>query len=445
MDKESAGRSAQMIVNYTGLLATFAFGFFAWLSVTGTGISLALLFLAFMLCRAAWPVWRRDPLMRLFVAFAAYVCLSAYLAAAELPQSRQMQIQDALDWLKLFAFLPIAWWLKGDLKRINLILVLAVLGLMIGMLRHVDWHNLVHMKVPERTGFQLKIIFSGLISGTVILALLVFAPRIWAVGRSAVLRVTFIVLWVAGLYLAAYMLLAGLSRGAWLAAVSVISITLFIRYALPNRTAKTPLGKTIPVALLALMVVGGVAGLNLEKILSRLQAENDVAASLMQGETEQLPPTSLGFRFNVQRFGLHKWLERPVFGWGTGSTVYLIAHSGKAQLLHPSFKGGVAWMDQLHNTYLEILVRFGVVGAALLIMGALLLIRAVFRAYAAGLMPRDYTLFLVGSFGLVAIWSLFDFRALHADWRAYWVCLAGIAYTFQLHALPDSPPRPRPA
>ena len=102
-------------------------------------------------------------------------------------------------------------------------------------------------------------------------------------------------------------------------------------------------------------------------------------------------------------------------------------------------------MDQLHNTYLEILVRFGIVGALLLITGALLLIRAVFRAYGAGLMPRDYFLFLLGSFGLVAVWSLFDFRALHTDWRAYWACLAGTAYTFQLHGCPDSSPKIHPS
>ena len=101
-------------------------------------------------------------------------------------------------------------------------------------------------------------------------------------------------------------------------------------------------------------------------------------------------------------------------------------------------------MDHLHNSYLEILLRFGIIGALLLTVAALLLINAVVRAHRAGLIPRDYFLFLLGSFGLVAIWSLFDFRALHADWRAYWLLLAGAAYTFRLHGRSDSSPRIQP-
>ena len=444
MHYEIPGRSAQAIVNYTGLLATCAFGFFAWLSTTGANTALAILFLAFVLCRPAWSVCRRDPLMWLFIAFAAYVFLRTGLAIAEFPQTRQLQIKDAQNWLKLFAFWPIAWWLEGDLKRINLVLTLAVSGLMIGMLSHAEWQSLLHMAVAKRTGFKLKVIFSGLISGTVILGLLLFAPRIWGGDKKIAPRLTQIALWLASLYLATYMLLASLSRGAWLAAASVISVTVFIRYALPIKTAKTSFGKMIPITLLALAIVGGMAGLNLEKIRSRLHAESEVAASLLRGEQERLPRTSVGFRFDVQRFGLNKWLERPLFGWGTGTTEYLIAHSDRLQLLHPSSRGGVDWMDHLHNSYLEILLRFGVIGALLLTVAALLLINAVVRAHRAGLIPRDYFLFLLGSFGLVAIWSLFDFRALHADWRAYWLLLAGAAYTFRLHDRSDSSPRIQP-
>lgn len=438
------GRPSQKTLDYTGLLATCTFGFFAWLSTAGANFALVVLLLAFILCRPVWPVCRRDPLIWLLIVFAAYVVLRTGFAIKEFPETRHLQIKDASNWLKLLAFWPVAWWLKGDLKRINLVLVLSVSGLMLGMLMKADWPSLVHMKVMARTGFKLKIIFSGLIAGTVILGLLLFAPRIWASDDRMAARLTPSALWLTGLYLATYMLLTSLSRGAWLAAVLVISIAVFSRFASSVKTARISFGKMIPVALLALAVAGGLAVLNLEKIESRLRAENEEAAVLLQGKHEQLPHTSLGFRFHVQLLGLDKWLERPFFGWGTGSTEYLIAHSGSAQLLHPSSRGGVEWMDHLHNTYLEILLRFGIFGALLLTMGALLLMSAVFRAYRTGAMSRDYFLFVLGSFGLVAIWSLFDFRALHADWRAYWVLLAGIAYTFDLHRRSELLPGGKP-
>lgn len=439
-----SGYPSQKIIDYTGRLATCAFGFFAWLSTAGANFALVALLLAFILCRPVWPLCRRDPLVWLSIVFAAYVALRTDFAIKEFPETRHLQIKDAGNWLKLFAFWPVAWWLKGDLKRINRVLVLGVSGLMLGMLMHADWQSLVHMRLMERTGFKLKIVFSGLISATVILGLLVFAPRIWARDQKMAARITFIALWLAGLYLAAYMLLTSLSRGAWLAAVLVISVTVFLRYAVHIKTPRTSLAKMIPVTLLALVIAGGLAVLNLERIQSRLYAEGDEAAALLHGEHQQLPRTSLGFRFHVQLLGLEKWLERPFLGWGTGSTEYLIAHSGRAQLLHPSAEGGVEWMDHLHNTYLEILLRFGILGALLLTTGALLLISAVFRAYRTGAVSRDYFLFLLGSFGLVAIWSLFDFRALHADWRAYWVLLAGMAYTFDLHRRSELLPGGRP-
>ncbi|MDV3243225.1 MAG: hypothetical protein LOY00_15890, partial [Methylocaldum sp.] len=164
--------------NYTGVTAALAFAFFAWLSPAGTNIALAAFSLAFLLNPSAWPVFRRDPMFGLFAAFAIYVAIGAYFAIDEFPETRKLQIRDASNWLKLFAFLPLAWWLRGDLRRIHWTLILATGGLLIGMLWKADWSNLYHMTVAERTGFKLRIIFSGLVSASVVLGLLVYTPRI---------------------------------------------------------------------------------------------------------------------------------------------------------------------------------------------------------------------------------------------------------------------------
>lgn len=418
--------------DYTGVTATLAFAFFAWLSAAGANIALALFSLAFLLAPSAWPMFRRDPMFRLFAAFAIYMAIGAYFAIEEFPDTRKLQIRDASNWLKLFAFLPFAWWLRGDLRRIHRTLILAAAGLLIGMLWKADWSNLYHMTVTERTGFKLRIIFAGLVSASAILGLLVFTPRIRSSRSGTPHDLLRLACWLTALYLSSFMLLSSKSRGAWLAALMAVPIALGIRCFSNGGETDLPLRKSVPFLLLALGVVAGLFALNQGEIRTRLTQENRVVSSILQGENEQLPRTSIGFRHDVQRFGLQKFLQRPWFGWGPGSTEHLIEISGQPELIHPQEKGA-DWMDHFHNTYLEILVRFGLLGALVLLATVFLMMKNVWRGYKTGILPKDHFAFLTGCFILLSVWSLFDFRILHGDCRAYWILLAGIAHSFAWH------------
>ncbi|WP_133718613.1 O-antigen ligase family protein [Methylocaldum gracile] len=421
--------------NYTGVTAALAFAFFAWLSPAGTNIALAAFSLAFLLNPSAWPVFRRDPMFGLFAAFAIYVAIGAYFAIDEFPETRKLQIRDASNWLKLFAFLPLAWWLRGDLRRIHWTLILATGGLLIGMLWKADWSNLYHMTVAERTGFKLRIIFSGLVSASAILGLLIYTPRIWSTRTSPLNDLFRLACWLAALYLSSFMLISSKSRGAWLAALIAVPSALGIHYFWKTKRTDLQLGKSVPFMLLALGVVVGLFALNHGEIRTRIDQENAVVSSILQGENQHLPRTSIGYRHDIQKFGLQKYLDRPWFGWGPGSTEHLVEISGQPELIHPQAKGA-AWMDHFHNTYLEILVRFGLLGALVLAATVLLVIKNVWHSYKTGILPKDHFAFLAGCFILLAVWSLFDFRILHGDCRAYWILLAGIAYSFAWH--PDA-------
>ncbi|MGX2041931.1 O-antigen ligase family protein [Methylocaldum sp. MU1018] len=416
-------------VDYTGVTAALAFAFFAWLSPAGANIALAVFSAACLLNRSAWPVLRRDPVLWLFAAFGIYLVLGAHWASRELPETHRLQIRDASNWLKLFAFLPLAWWLRADLRRIHWTLILATTGLLIGMLSRADWSSVLHMTVNERTGFKLKIIFSGLVSAAVVMGLLIYAPRVRNGSSDALRHAVRLAFWLVALYLSSYMLIASKSRGAWLAALIAIPCALGIRYLWNTEKAERPHGRSLPFLLLPLAVLAALLVLNRGEILTRLNQENGIVSSILQGETRNLPRTSIGFRHDIQKFGLQKYLERPWFGWGPGSTEHLIETSGRPELIHPQTKGA-AWMDHFHNTYLEILVRFGIFGTLLLAATTFLIVKTLWRAYRTGLLPKDHFAFLIGSLGLLAIWSLFDFRILHGDCRAYWILLAGIAYSF---------------
>jgi O-antigen ligase len=101
---------------------------------------------------------------------------------------------------------------------------------------------------------------------------------------------------------------------------------------------------------------------------------------------------------------------------------------------------GPDWLDHLHNTYLEVLVRFGLVGALLMVGTLGLLARGFWVAHREGRLPFDYAWFLTGALGLMAVWSLSDFRLLHPDWRSYWILMGGTMGAFWMPpGLPASP------
>lgn len=84
-------------------------------------------------------------------------------------------------------------------------------------------------------------------------------------------------------------------------------------------------------------------------------------------------------------------------------------------------------MAHLHNTYLDLAVRLGLVG--LLLAAALpgSLVLGLRRAVRDGLQAPDLLRFLSGALVLTAVWSLFDSRLFTLDFRLYAVLLGGIA------------------
>jgi O-antigen ligase len=412
-------------LHYTGVYAVYAFALFAWLSTAGASIALVVFVLAFLLSPSAWNVYRRDPMFWIFVAFALFVYASLQGAVAEFPETLDIERKEAGNWLKLFAFLPFAWWVRGDLKRINLVLILATAGWLIGALEHIDWGRVLHFDASIRTGFKHGAIFSGLISATALFGLLSFAQRLWQGPYPWVSRPLLIV----ALYLAAFMLISCQSRGTWLAAGLVIPPALAWYWFGNLRGQKVNWAKASMPTVLILGSLAGILATNLDVIEHRLEKERVTATKLLHGRVKGVPRTSLFYRFEVQKFGLQKWLERPILGWGPGSTQYLITHSKNPRLITKK-RTGRLWMRHFHNTYLDILVRLGLAGAGLLSAGGVVLCSALAGATRQGI-PMDYRLFLGGSLVLLAIWCLFDFRALHPDWRAYWVILAGIVYSFR--------------
>jgi len=427
------GSRVERTAELLGAVGLVTFAFSCLLSTSGASFGLALLVGATMLRPSLLRGSRRDPLTLLAAASAVYLVLRAIWALWEIPETGRLQISQAWAWLRLWLLLVVAWWLKGDLRQSGRLLLLALFGLLVGMVGQL-LTNPHLVSSGMRTGFHLKIIAFGLYSSTAILGLSVFAPRLWGGRRASwpsfALRVG---LWLVILALLVQGLIMTQSRGAWFTAILIAPLVTVLRYRNWGRSCRLSVG------VMASVLVGctTLVVMNLPTVTTRLSQEKEMFAAAWRGDFEAIPSAGFGVRVHTFRFGVTKWLERPLFGWGPGSTEYLISHSGLPQLRHSElvegeWKEGPDWLDHLHNTYLEVLVRFGLVGAFLMLSVLGLLVRSLWVAHREGRVPLDYAWFLAGALGLMAVWSLSDFRLLHPDWRSYWILIGGITGTFHV-------------
>ena len=147
--------------------------------------------------------------------------------------------------------------------------------------------------------------------------------------------------------------------------------------------------------------------------------------TLAELKNQKVPVSSVGLRFHFNVYGLEKWLERPVIGWGPGtSRMLLMQHPLKAAHGFP----------HVHNTYLDAFLELGSIGGGLFAASAFLLIRMLWRGRRDGSIPEDLAIFLFGVAAMLSIWSLSNVRYDHVDGRHYHLMLAAIIYTFHLFA-----------
>jgi O-antigen ligase len=297
----------------------------------------------------------------------------------------------------------------------------------------------------ERTGFHLKIMPFALYSSTGVLGLLLFAPRVWG-KRGNLMRVALRMgFWVIALSLTLQGLIVTQSRGTWLTAAFVIPVATILGHGPWMR--RDPNSRRLGAALVGIGLLGFATLflLNFRTITGRLSQEKETLTAVWSGDLQNVPTYGVGARIHALKFGLTKVLERPLVGWGPGSTEYLIAesdlaHVGTSSGMSESWQQQDAWLDHLFNTYLEVLVRFGLLGALLMIAVAMVLARGLWEAYSKGRLPKDLGLFVAGAMVLAASWCLFEFRLLHPDWRSYWILMGGIMGTFRMpRGLPESP------
>jgi O-antigen ligase len=419
------------------------FAFAAAFSVSLAYLGLAAFTLAFVAQGARLRRLLQEPVVWAGLVFAAFVTLHSaiWYLQAPTPEYAHVVARTGADWVKLLLFVPLAWWLARWPRRIGLVLFLAVLGLALGFLRKVDWLTLDAAFLARQFWDYLPPLALGLFSGVGAIGLLVCRAGVFARLGPGPWRWPAVVAYLLLVALLLQMLVLSFSRSAWLsfAACLVLWGGLAGTHALRQRDPRTwRRGFWSGIAVLVLL--GVAAGMNRDALTARLGEEHQTLTQIAAGHLDDANRSSIALRLHAWRFAYDMWLERPWFGWGSGTSPYWIQQSGLERL-----KDHDLWLSDLHNTYIELLFQLGLVGTSLLMLLVGLLVRDASRRCLQDPSPEGHDrppclcdlLLIAGAF--VAIWMLADHRATNHDWRFFWMLLAGSAYA--LHLAPILAPR----
>ena len=259
------------------------------------------------------------------------------------------------DLLKLFLFLPLAWWIGGSRSGAIRMLTIAFLGLMTAVARDPNlMHSLSRLWAGEKIDFSIHnaahgALFFGLVVVFCICSLGQRLQKGFNINRGNAL-----------LILAGLVGLAGLMGTQTRAAFLGLYLTGFVALIRAVRQGDLFGRNRLSMAKGFLVLVLATALLILpakDFLHDRLIAEKTSFHALLAGNLDELPFGNVGMRVHSWVEAL-KWIaEKPVTGWGQKARSDVIP-------LGERFPDDIrnAGYGHLHNGYLEIVIGFGAVG-----------------------------------------------------------------------------------
>ncbi|MGB7755394.1 MAG: O-antigen ligase family protein [Salinisphaera sp.] len=402
-----------------GLFALFAF---ACLQMTKEVDSLCLL-LVMLLCivvdiRRLGAAMARSTVARLTLVIGLYVVLWTVVSSWRQPQLAHANFDRLPDWLTLLLFPLIAWFTRGQTKRVLTVLALALVGILLGIAQSSNWHEIAqawaHASVRAHWGGSFVVRAFAL--GTALLGWIILAKRIVGRGRWQPLRV---VGWLLVAAVLSEMLFLTQSRNIILSLLLLLPMVtvVSIRRLVKSGHRKQAFGFGLLVLVGAITLSAG----NFGRIAHRYQETESTLNHI--ATVHKIPETSLGIRLKLYMFGSKLWLERPILGWGPGY---------EATKMNENAPPIARNFTHLHNGYLVVLVRFGMVG--LLLCGALAFYfgRDFFRAWRDGDVEPDIGLFLVSATAMGGMMNVVTSQLVHTRYAFLHILLLGLTFGYVL-------------
>lgn len=402
-------RPAALTVVGLGCLSVYAFAKIALPTLSGVIEPILLLasiagFFAYGgQLRRSGPVW----LLALAIVIPVLTWSYAYWTIPEWADSSPRADHLA----RHFIFIFVAWWLGGSVRNTLLLWSLGAAGLLISPWAVGDgWNELLAGWQGQRIDLGIRNAqHTALLFGAVLLGLIVFWKRIVYGRPYRTARVAFA---LALLLLSLLVVVASHTRAVVLAYLIVLPslglILLSIRLVSARRN-RTAIATSRPRTSIAALMGAFAVGLALvasyyvaNHTFQRVGSESDVIAHVARGEFDSVRRSSIGIRIHSWRAATEWIAERPILGWGANGSALVNDHT---EWLQPYTRGE---FGHLHNSYLELLVRYGFLGLSVYLALAIWLLTNLVRAWRAGIVEDDFFAFYLSFLLYWAIVNIFE-------------------------------------
>ncbi|MEQ5836447.1 O-antigen ligase family protein [Marinobacter sp. NFXS9] len=435
---------------YLTVLAAYVFCFLPWFSTYRTAETLLVVLLVGILAlgRNSSPLKRvilTDPIFRICLVLLAYLLLVQLWYHVSLPEYVDPSAKVTRHYLKPLMVLLVAAgvsMLRPARAWPVLLLALAGLYVYLGLeFRAAEW---IRALKGYRVDFGIhNAEHTGMFFGTYLLCLLCLSPRLirWSCHRGWLVSIAVFPLLLAALLLAIEGTLASQTRAVWLGLLqaSLVAVILLIGRLLTSRDTQ---GEKRKLSLLLALVAGAFVvtislTLNSSQTVEKRFSTTDIQIDkILEAPSENVDPkTSSGVRLYSWRVAMGWVGERPLLGWGAGSTKEMIQHS---DYFGASFKQN---FGHLHNTFMETLVAQGLIGTAILVALIVWIGIATVRAFRGGDLPWDVFVF---AWCFLAFWiviNMFESYILYPTGQYLNAVIVGFVYSFHFRRrLEDAQP-----
>ena len=431
-----------LVHRYIDLLAlssAYVFLFFAWGGRKLAVVAFVVLIAASMLSRQFWSLLPKSCIVRWLGLFLTYLGIRTHVAMAEAPEFTAYHLEDANRLMYLGGFVFIGWVFRGNQKKILLGLLFALVGFWLQRSLHFPWHLLSgHTPWWEQRmelGLPSAIAF-GQYAAASLLGLVILAPRILSSVHHPVLKWLNSILWAMFLFFSIEGVILSQSRGVWLMLIIIGLGCLLVYLAFQSGCGRHQSLRLISITVVISITIGY---LNHETFFKRATTEVGTITNFLSGNLGEIKAYDdkgevqpMGIRHHMLLFGLEHWKKNPLFGLGPGITKPLMME--KWPYRH------IKVYNDLHNGYVEMLLRLGIVGFLMIAAIIFLLIREGWIAYRHSLASGDLMLFLFAALALHLLVTATNFRMLNFDWRYYWFLFGGALLSFERSFSSDSSP-----
>lgn len=358
------------------------------------------------------------------------VIISSWVNISIIDPKLAAKVPDLRYFLRLFLFIPIAYWLGGNIRNINIILLASATAIILSTFTRGDglseWLIGLHgervdFKIinAQHTTFFMALILLGTI--TYYIPTIIKSWGKLSHTKKAVHTITILILSSLSFVGA----LISQTRGIWLA-LSISLLVIAVPYTFKFKQMKKK--RIIATILIGIPVLTtAILYSPLERIFyQRISMENNVFSQFISNGVDNLPYSSIGIRLHSWNEAL-KWIEtRPIIGSGELAKSAVIQNSNFPEEIKHNFR-------HLHNYYLETIVCYGFVGLFLLILVYIILSKKIISLWKQYRELSNLALYCMCAMVLFIFANLFEsYNSMWSGWVANNVIFATI-YSFHIH------------